>query len=73
MRTALHDAALFSVSLDECGASDVIVIGPETNPAEKIRALVGKFGLDAAIDYSGDAAMLRLCVDVLRPGAEGWR
>ncbi|OTP66588.1 Quinone oxidoreductase [Caballeronia sordidicola] len=69
IRTIVTTRSPNSVSyLNECGASDVIVIGPKTNLAEKIGVLVGKLGLDAAIDYSGDAAMLRLCVDVLRPG-----
>ena len=54
--------------LRQCGASDVVVLKDLSLTLPEIRNLTGGFGLDGAIDYSGDPAMIRLCVDSLRPG-----
>ena len=68
--------------LRERGATEVVVL-PRDDAAAAIRGMAnaaganapgadasgaGLLGLDGAVDYSGDPAMLRLCVDVLRPG-----
>jgi len=50
------------------GASEVVVLRDTEDAVETIRELGGGLGLDSAVDYSGDPGMLRLCVDVLRPG-----
>jgi NADPH:quinone reductase-like Zn-dependent oxidoreductase len=52
--------------LRDRGASEVVIL--DDDAAEKIRKIGGGIGLDAAVDFSGDLAMIRLCVDVLRPG-----
>jgi len=51
--------------LRKLGASDVVVA--QNEPAKAVRALAPR-GCDGAIDCSGDPAMMRLCVDVLRRG-----
>lgn len=48
------------------GAAEVVVLGESART--HIRDAAGPLGIDAAIDYSGDPAMVRLCVDALRPG-----
>jgi NADPH:quinone reductase-like Zn-dependent oxidoreductase len=49
------------------GACEVVVMPGEV--AQKIRAATtGALGVDAAIDYTGDPEIQRLCVDVLRTG-----
>jgi putative oxidoreductase len=54
-------------SLRARGAAEVVVLdGVES--VERIRAAAGPLGVDAAIDYSGDPAMIRTCIDTLRPG-----
>lgn len=49
------------------GAARVFVL-PMSNLSESVRAAGGRLGVDAAIDYSGDPDMVRLGIDVLRPG-----
>ena len=49
------------------GADRVHVLS-SGNDILALRALAPTLGFDGAIDYSGDERMLRLCVDVLRPG-----
>jgi NADPH:quinone reductase-like Zn-dependent oxidoreductase len=51
--------------LKQLGASEAIVLPCE---AATIRAEVAPRGCDGAVDCSGDRAMMRLCVDVLRRG-----
>jgi NADPH:quinone reductase-like Zn-dependent oxidoreductase len=51
--------------LKRLGARDVVVLPRE---AASIRAAAAPRGCDSAIDCSGDPAMLRLCVDMLRRG-----
>lgn len=51
--------------LKALGSSDVFDLSNE-NTLSNIRAL-SEFGLDGALDFSGDEAMLRLCIDALRP------
>lgn len=53
--------------LDRLGASEVFVTA-DGDPTAKIRFASAPLGVDGAVDFSGDPAMLRLCVDVLRPG-----
>ena len=53
--------------LHERGATEVVVLGGD-DTAGKVRALDGGLGLDSAIDFSGDLGMIKLCLDVLRPG-----
>lgn len=53
--------------LRERGATDVFVL-PRDDAAAAIRSITGPLGLDGAVEYSGDPDMLRLCLDVLRPG-----
>lgn len=53
--------------LKACGAHHVVVL-PVPDASSEIRVAGGTLGLDGAVDYSGDPAMVRLCVDVLRPG-----
>lgn len=53
--------------LRRCGASDVFVLG-DGDPVVAVRKLSDDLGVDGAVDYSGDPRMIRLCVDVLRPG-----
>ncbi len=48
------------------GASSVVALDGDTVPA--IRSLGGPLGLDGAVDFSGRPEMVRLAVDVLRPG-----
>ena len=52
--------------LRDRGASEVVVLDKEA--AKNVRKLGGGLGLDGAVDFSGDLAMIRLCIDVLRPG-----
>ena len=65
--TAVTRSAAKVGFLSTQGATDVVVLH-ETDAAASIRGTAGPLGLDGAIDYSGDPAMLRLCIDVLRPG-----
>jgi NADPH:quinone reductase-like Zn-dependent oxidoreductase len=51
--------------LKKLGASEVVVA--QNDAAKAVRALAPR-GCDGAIDCSGDTAMMRLCVDVLRRG-----
>ncbi|MES2941959.1 MAG: NADP-dependent oxidoreductase [Pseudomonadota bacterium] len=53
--------------LRSCGAAEVVVL-PAEDACPVIRAAADPLGLDGAVDYSGDPEMLRLCVDILRPG-----
>ncbi|WP_322013650.1 zinc-binding alcohol dehydrogenase family protein [Paraburkholderia sp. J12] len=53
--------------LKERGAAHVFIV-PGEQAAAQIRAVGDTLGLDGAVDYSGDPDMLRLGVDVLRPG-----
>lgn len=53
--------------LRDLGASAVIVLA-QGDAVAAIRAAAGPRGCDGAIDCSGDPAMMRLCVDVLRRG-----
>jgi NADPH:quinone reductase-like Zn-dependent oxidoreductase len=53
--------------LRKLGANEVVVL-PQEDAAASIRALAGPRGCDGAIDCSGDHAMMRLCVDILRRG-----
>jgi NADPH:quinone reductase-like Zn-dependent oxidoreductase len=53
--------------LTRLGASAVIVL-PRDDAAAAIRAAAAPRGCDAAVDCSGDQAMMRLCIDVLRRG-----
>lgn len=53
--------------LKQLGASAVIVL-PRADAVAAIRAAASPRGCDGAIDCSGDQAMMRLCVDVLRRG-----
>jgi NADPH:quinone reductase-like Zn-dependent oxidoreductase len=53
--------------LRKLGASAVIVL-PSDDAAAAIRELAAPRGCDGAVDCSGDSAMMRLCVDVLRRG-----
>jgi len=53
--------------LRSLGASEVVVI-PSDEVVAQVRAVGDTLGLDGAVDYSGDLKMLRLGVDVLRPG-----
>lgn len=50
------------------GASKVIVLSDLKAAVNEIRSVCDGLGMDGAIEYSGDPTMLRLCVDVLRPG-----
>ena len=52
--------------LQDRGASEVVVL--DDNAAKRIREIGGGLGLDSAVDFSGAFEMIRLCVDVLRPG-----
>jgi NADPH:quinone reductase-like Zn-dependent oxidoreductase len=53
--------------LHACGAHKVVLL-PSPEACGDIRAAASPLGVDGAVDYSGDPAMVRLCVDVLRPG-----
>jgi NADPH:quinone reductase-like Zn-dependent oxidoreductase len=53
--------------LEALGASHVFIV-PGEHVAGKIRLVGDTLGLDGAVDYSGAPDMLRLGVDVLRPG-----
>ena len=49
--------------------TEVVVLGAgDDGEADRIRAAGGALGLDGAVDYSGDSAMVRLAIAVLRPG-----
>lgn len=52
--------------LRERGASEVVVLGERS--VENIRSHGEPFGLDGAVDFTDQNAMLKLAVDVLRPG-----
>jgi NADPH:quinone reductase-like Zn-dependent oxidoreductase len=58
-----HDDVAF---LRERGASEVVIL--DDHAAENLRKLSGGLGLDSAVDFSGAFEMIRLCIDVLRPG-----
>jgi len=53
--------------LRKLGASDVVVL-PRGDAVAAIRELAAPRGCDGAVDCSGDQAMMRLCIDVLRRG-----
>jgi NADPH:quinone reductase-like Zn-dependent oxidoreductase len=52
--------------LRSLGASDVFIV-PGDGVVDAIRNVGSGLGLDGAVDFSGDEAMLRLGFDVLRP------
>ena len=52
--------------LRDRGASEVVVL--DDSAAGNIRELSGGLGVDSAVDFSGVFEMIRLCIDVLRPG-----
>ncbi|MFD4577557.1 zinc-binding alcohol dehydrogenase family protein [Streptomyces sp. NPDC058417] len=53
--------------LRERGASEVLVLPRDDAPAA-VRAAHDPLGLDGAVDYTGQHAMVRLGLDCLRPG-----
>jgi NADPH:quinone reductase-like Zn-dependent oxidoreductase len=66
MRTvAVTRAADKAAFLSEIGATTVVVLPKD---AAAVRAEAAPQGCDHAIDCSGDPAMIRLCVDMLRRG-----
>jgi len=54
--------------LRERGAAHVVVLTDPGEALREIRSVAGGMGVDGAVEYSADPAMLRLCVDALRPG-----
>lgn len=52
--------------LRERGAEAAVMLGADN--VGRLREVVGGLGADAAVDYSGDPSMMRLCIDLLRPG-----
>ena len=52
--------------LREHGATEVVIL--DDRSVENIRSHGGPFGLDGAVDFTDQSAMLKLAVDVLRPG-----
>ncbi|MDH7797211.1 MULTISPECIES: zinc-binding alcohol dehydrogenase family protein [unclassified Beijerinckia] len=53
--------------LEARGAAAVVVLSGKDDAAA-VRAYADQLGVDGAIDYSGDPTMLKLAIDVLRPG-----
>lgn len=62
---ATRDAAKTEFLLGR-GAADVIVLGDDD--VSQVRALGGPLGVDAMVDFSGQASMLRMGLQTLRPG-----
>ena len=61
--TRSSDKAAF---LSARGADRVIVLGEDA--AASVTSAGGTLGFDAAVDFSGTAAMVTLCLNALRPG-----
>jgi len=58
-----------AAALRELGADAVVVTADEQAATEQVRSLTQGEGVDHAVDYTGNAALLRWLTDVLRLGA----
>ncbi|WP_113705117.1 quinone oxidoreductase family protein [Nonomuraea lactucae] len=65
-------------ALTRMGADHVVVLPPDAAQAAQVRAFTGDLGVDAAVDFTGNPILQRLCIDSLRlggtfvPGTSDW-
>jgi len=53
--------------LQSIGA-DQVVVAPREEAAAEVKDLTGGLGVDGAVEFTGNPALAKLCIDAMRPG-----